>query len=286
MFIHITMIKLINYTKYDSINTLSKEIYVARDTIKRYLNTNVPYKNYLFYTKVLHDFDLINNLICKAKKGLDLNKTLPKKVLVYSVSGEMLQFDSKEEAARFLNVQARTITNHIDKWIKGGINGYYLFSKELNNIEKQKLLKVSSLRKTNNCEVWVYDANNLQSIYGTFNSMQKAADHFNIDYRSILNHLDTNKATLKNDKLVLFYSKKLTLEDIKSIKVEKFKNETIKLWIYKQINNKLVLINNNQPTFNSKYLAAKELKISHKTINKYLDTNKSYNDLFFYSKKL
>ena len=135
-----------------------------------------------------------------------------------------------------------------------------MFSQELNNIEKQKLLKVSSLRKTNNCEVWVYDANNLQSIYGTFNSMQKAADHFNIDYRSILNRLDTNKATLKNDKLVLFYSKKLTLEDIKSIKVEKFKNETIKLWIYKQINNKLVLINNNQPTFNSKYIASKELK--------------------------
>ena len=103
--------------------------------------------------------------------------------------------------------------------------------------------------------------------------MQKAADHFNIDYRSILNHLDTNKATLKNDKLVLFYSKKLTLEDIKSIKVvlrQKFKNEPIKLWIYKQINNKLVLINNNQPTFNSKYLAAKKLKITNKTINKYL----------------
>ena len=135
-----------------------------------------------------------------------------------------------------------------------------MFSKELNKFDKAggiKLIEVSSLRKTNNCEIWVYDAKNLQSIYGVFNSMQKAADHFNIDYRSILNHLDTNKATLKNDKLVLFYSKKLTLEDIKSIKVEKFKNETIKLWMYKQINNKLVLINNNQHTFNSKYLAAK-----------------------------
>ena len=75
-------------------------------------------------------------------------------------------------------------------------------------------------------------------------------------------------------------------EDIKGIKIETIKNETIKLQIYKQINNKLVLINNKQPTFNSKYLAAKELKISHKTINKYLDTNKSSNDLFFYSKKL
>ena len=78
----------------------------------------------------------------------------------------------------------------------------------------------------------------------------------------------------------------MTLEDINGIKVDKIKIETIKLWIYKQINNKLVLINNNQPTFNSKYLAAKELKISHKTINKYLDTNKSYKDLFFYSKNL
>jgi hypothetical protein len=145
---------------------------------------------------------------------------------------------------------------------------------------------MSSLRKTNNCEVWVYDTNNLESIYGTFNSMQKAADHFNVDYRSILRHLDTNKATIKNGKLVLFFSKKLTLEDIKNIKVENIKNETVKLWIYKKINNKLVLINNNQPTFNSKYIAAKELKISHKTISKYLDTNKSYNDLFFYRKKL
>ena len=49
-------------------------------------------------------------------------------------------FKSFEEAARFLNLGSRisiTISNQIEKWIKGGgINGYYLFSKELNNIEK------------------------------------------------------------------------------------------------------------------------------------------------------
>lgn len=72
----------------------------------------------------------------------------------------MLQFYSKEAAARFLNVQAITITNHIYKWIKGGINGYYLFSKELNNIEKEKLIEMSSLIKSNNCEVKVYNATN------------------------------------------------------------------------------------------------------------------------------
>ena len=35
-----------NFIKYDSFNTLSKEINVARDTIRRYLNTHVPYKNH------------------------------------------------------------------------------------------------------------------------------------------------------------------------------------------------------------------------------------------------
>jgi hypothetical protein len=116
--------------------------------------------------------------------------------------------------------------------------------------------------------------------------MQKAAEHFNVDYRSILRHLDTNKSTIKNEKLVLFFSRKLTLEDIQNIKVENIQNETVKLWIYKKINYELILINNNQPTFIAKYIAAKELKFSHKTISKYLDTNKSYKDLFFYSKKL
>ena len=53
----------------------------------------------------------------------------------------------------------------------------------------------------------------------------------------------------------------MTLEDIKGIKVENIKNKTVKLWIYKKINNELVLINNNQPTFNSKNIAAKELKL-------------------------
>jgi hypothetical protein len=59
--------------------------------------------------------------------------------------------------------------------------------------------------------------------------MQKAADYFNVDYRTILRHLDTNKAILKNNKLVLLFSKKLTLDNIKNLKVKNQKNKTIKL---------------------------------------------------------
>lgn len=56
--------------------------------------------------------------------------------------------------------------------------------------------------------------------------------------------------------------------------------------VYKKINNKLILINNNEPCFNSINNATKELKISNKTIIKYLDINQSYIDFYFYSKKL
>jgi len=51
--------------------------------------------------------------------------------------------------------------------------------------------------------------------------MKKAAEQFNIDYRTILKHLDTNKVILKDNKLVLLYSKKLTLDHLKK---EKKKN--------------------------------------------------------------
>lgn len=36
--------------------------------------------------------------------------------------------------------------------------------------------------------------------------MKKAADYFNVDYRSILIHLDTELATIKDGKLVLLFS--------------------------------------------------------------------------------
>lgn len=243
----------------------------------------------------------INNLISKAQEGLNLNRTLAKKVWVYTENGETLFFESKEGAARYLNVPFINITNHLDKWIKGGINGNYLFSKELNEPlggrGKRKLLGIFNLRKTNNCEVWVYDANTLELLYDKFNSMKKAAEQFNIDYRTILKHLDTNKVILKDNKLVLLYScapsgrtKKLTLDNIKNLvaarKEKNIKNEIIKIWVYKEVNNELLLLNNNESTFNTINKVSKELKICTKTIAKYIDTKKLYKNFYFYSKKL
>lgn len=204
----------LNFKTFASINALSENIGVARETIKVYLNTNVPFKNYIFFTNKIDDCELIEKLIRDATQGLNLHYNIAKKIWIYFIESDgkisKIIFESTRAAARFLKVHHTHITYHIDKWIKGGLNGYYVFSKELNNLELEKLTELSLLRKTNNCTVWAYNAQDLELIHESFNSMQKAAEYFDVDYRSILNHLDTKLATKKGGQLVLLFSKELT----------------------------------------------------------------------------
>lgn len=196
-------------------------------------------------------------LISDATQGLKLDSNLAKKVWMYVIEADgsivKTSHKSKGAVAKLLNVQDRIITNHIDKWIKGGINGNYIFSYELDTIELEKLLEISSLRKFNNNRVWAYNASTLELISDSFSSMQKAADYFKVDYRSILNHMDTNLATLKDGKSVLLFSHELSKpeKDLLSNSIKKAVNETVSVWVYKSVNNKFILFNDNKPTFSS-----------------------------------
>jgi NUMOD1 domain len=84
---------------------------------------------------------------------------------------------------------------------------------------------------------------------------------------------------------VLLFSHELSQLEKESLlnNVKKSTNETVSVWIYKNVNDKLILLNNNKPTYNSKLEASKELKMSTKTISNYLDTHKEYKGLYFYS---
>ena len=280
------------YEYFKSINDLNKYIKVSRATIKMYLNTNVPYKNYLFYSNPIKNFEECYKIIKQSTKELTLNHNIAKKVWTYFIlsAGDInkIVFDSREKVAKFLNVNTKSIRDHIDKSIIGGINGYYLFSKELNEIETHNFIKLSLQKRKYEYTVWAYKAESLELVTEPFNSLQKAAEYFNVDYRTILSNLDTKVATKRKGELVIFFSNKLN-EDIKKHLLENIKIRPLRifeLWVYKNLDGKLILINNNQPTFGSKNQASKELGISNKTISKYLDTHKYYNNLLFYSKKL
>lgn len=281
-----------NYQFFSSINALSKEFGIARETISVYLNTYVPYKNFLFLTNKIECFDLAGKLISDAMQGLNLNHNIAKKIWMYFIESKdtviKTELESKSAVAKLLGVQHLVITNHLDKLIKGGINGHYVFNHELNDLKLEKLIEFSLLRKTKNRTVWAYNAITLELITDSFSSIQKAAEYFNVDYRSVVKHLDTELATKKGNYLVLFFNDKLTdlkrKELLNNLKLAK--NETTEIWVYKKLDDKLILMNSNEPSFSSKHLAAKELKLSSKTISKFLNTHKDYKGLYFYSIKV
>lgn len=178
---HINSTQKLNasYKTFTSINELAIYLGIARETINVYLNTYVPYKNNLFLTDKIESLELVEKLVSDAILGLDLDRIIAKNVWMYYLDKEGVVVKTKYESigkvAKLLNVQHITINNHLDKWIKGGINGNYLFSYELDSLELEKLKEISTLRKYNNCKVWVYNASTLELMWDPFTSMQKAA---------------------------------------------------------------------------------------------------------------
>lgn len=185
----------------------------ARETISIYLNTYVPFRGYLFLTDMVEYPEIIEKSVSDATQGLELDRTIAKKVWMYFIKkdGTIVKtvYESIGAVAKILNVHHTVINNHLDKWIKGGIEYNYLFSSELDSLELEKLMEISLLssgrlaagttqaRKHNNLKVWVYDALTLELVSNVFSSMKKAADYFNVDYRSLLKHVDTKIATIK-----------------------------------------------------------------------------------------
>jgi len=66
--------------KFDSISEASKKIGMSRDSIRIYINTNVPYKGLLFYTNQIKNFELTHELAKKSTIDLDLDRSIAKEV--------------------------------------------------------------------------------------------------------------------------------------------------------------------------------------------------------------
>ena len=69
-----------SYKTFNSINELSNYLGVARETLNIYLNTYVPFKNNLFLTNKIESYELAEKLVNDATLGLELDRTIAKKV--------------------------------------------------------------------------------------------------------------------------------------------------------------------------------------------------------------
>lgn len=283
------------FIKYDSINKASKGTGPSRDSIQRYLNTNVPIKGFLFYTSPIVDFDAAFNLAKSSFGELKIDSNISKKVWVYVIKNDKVilvnnqPFPSREQTAKYLNTIGNTIRYYIDSWKSQGLNGYYLFSNPLDSTQLNSLLELSKEKPlVSKILVWVYNAKTLELINNApFTSMQKCAEFFKVNYRTIANNLDTKLATLKNEMLVYFFSSGMSFELKNELMgtMNKVSNVTTKVWVYKKVDGKYILMDDNQP-FSSKLQASKTLNMSHRTIAKFIDSHNSYKEFFFFSERI
>lgn len=281
-----------SFVKYDSINKAWQGSGPSRETIQMYLDTNVPIKGLLFYTRPLEDFDTAFDLAIRAYSELNIDGNIAKKVWVYHMVNDTVvlvnnqPFPSREQVAKFFNTATNAVLYYIDSWKSQGFKGYYLFSKPLVDLELIRLLELSKEKPLKpKVLVWAYDAHTLELINSApFLSMQKCAEYLNSDYRSIAKHLDTKLATLRTGMWVYLFSSEITLELKKelSVKLIKARNIITKIWVYKKEDSKYILLGDNQP-FESKLQASKSIGVAAKTITRYLDTHKCYQELFFFS---
>lgn len=135
-----------NYRNFISISEACKHTKISRSTISAYLDTNVPIKGLLFFSKHIEDLKLTLCLVKESEKSLPLSDLESKPVWVYSIDSDNEvslvnnePFKSRELTAKFLNTSHKMVRYYMDSWEGKGYRGYFLFSRQLTDKEINSL---------------------------------------------------------------------------------------------------------------------------------------------------
>ncbi len=215
------------YSKYVSIIEASKRQNIGRGTISRYIDTNVPFRGKLYFTKPITDVMETFNLVKNVSNDLKINSNIAINVWVYDAKTvELIKgspFFSKTQASNAIGISRNVINYFIDTNKAEGVKGTYLYTRPLTDTEIKNLILVSkNLQLGNKVEVWVYNAKTLELVNNSpFPSLLDAADYFNVEYRTITRHLDTNLATMQNKTWVYFFKNQVSSKLIDELKKDK-----------------------------------------------------------------
>ena len=138
-----------NYSTYESMTLASQSTGIARSTIRVYLDTSVPSKGFLFYSKPITDFALVVDQVKEAIVNLNIDSNIPKKVWVYApetlqlVNSQPFHFSKEKWVANFIETSHKVVRDYVDSWKPEPTKGYYLFSKPLTEKEIIDLVKSS-----------------------------------------------------------------------------------------------------------------------------------------------
>lgn len=282
------------YVKYNSMAEVIKKEEISYNTLLLFRDTNVPFRNKLYLTRPIIDFESTFNKIKDNLKEVKWYDNTAQTVWAYHAQTLKLvkgsPFSSKTLASRELGISRNVINYFIGTAKPEGVKGTYLFSRPLEDKEIEKFLMTSeSISLGNKLEVWAYESKTLNLINNKpFSSISAAAKYFCVDYRTISRHLDTKVVTYKQNFSVYLFKKEISLD----LKAELLKSTSklssyarVEIWVYRRDQYGKMNLLPNQP-FKTKREALRILHMHNTVINKYIDTNKEYKGLYLYSSSL
>ena len=191
------------------------------------------------------------------------------------------------QAGKALCMSSHTVKKYIDSFTP--FKGYYFFKAKQESCEFNgnsaivpRDIVASGYRKS----IWVYRIIKVDNTYSVLLYNNQSFDTIGLAARTLkVSDMTINKFldTCTDHKGFYLFSEKQE-ENGLLLKLKEVTDKSKGYWVYKNIQDQYSLLE-NQP-FKSKWQAAKELKLSHKNIDKYLDTYLPYKDYYFFSEKL
>ena len=182
-------------------------------------------------------------------------------------------FASKFKASKALGIPKATRSFAADKGRTAGSKAIYVYSRPQNTEEIKALIaKVGDVQLGIKIPLYAYEVNTLELVNNApFDSLSDAANYF-VDYRTIVRHLNTNKATKRGGILVYFMhslrstKKKLDRNLNKQLidtgrRIANSRSYNTKVWVYNAYNLELI---NHRP-FDSILYAANHIGIAKST---------------------
>ncbi len=285
-------LELLNNRPFPSIQATMDYFQVMRRTIFRYLDSDLIFKSNDLKV-FLYSEDISAEKVEELKNNFHVaNLKVKPEVWVYTADEEgrliLFQdqpFSSMLQAGKALNMSSHTVKKYIDSFTP--IKGYYLFKTKQKGCDFNPDVN-SAIASGYRNAIWVYriiKVGNTCSVLlhnnQSFDTIGLAARTLNISDMTINKYLDT----CTDHKGFYFFSGKQE-ENGLLLKLKEVADKAKGYWVYKKINDQYSLLENQPHYFKSKWQAAKELKLSHKNMDKYLDTHLPYKNYFFFSEKL
>jgi predicted transcriptional regulator len=142
-----------NKLEFPSMTEAGKYLGISRHRVKRYLLKNTPYKEYTIYTKN-PDLSLKNENTRVAQQAV---------LLTNKETGDIKEFCSMVDAAKYLNISRKALRNYLDEIVKTGsktIKGFTISKiANINKVSKSaKKIEVTDIKKN---EVTIYSSMSL-----------------------------------------------------------------------------------------------------------------------------